>query len=180
MSHRLLTVCFFMFSACRTFQPSVSGTSKLRAQAEITPLLGATANGTVAFTEQAAGIRITGKIEGLPRLSQHGFHVHEKGDCSAPDGSSAGPHFNPAKTEHGAPQNGHAGDLGNIMADNNGIAEIDIFKPGVSLASSDTTFVGHSLIIHAQVDDMQSQPAGAAGARIACGVITEVKAINAP
>jgi len=174
MSRRLFMVSLLTILACRTFQPSVSGSSKLRAQAEVTPLLGATAHGIVVFTEQAAGVRVTGKIEGLPRLTQHGLHVHDKGDCSAPDGSSAGAHFNPTKTEHGAPQNGHAGDLGNIMADNNGVAEIDIFKPGVSLASSETTYKSHSVIIHAQVDDMKSQPAGAAGARIACGVIKEI------
>ena len=116
-------------------------------------------------------MRVVADIEGLTP-GDHGFHVHEFGDCSAPDGTSAGAHFNPTKKPHGAPDNAerHVGDLGNITADESGKAHYDRIDTVIEL-NGENTIVGRSVIVHAKADDFVSQPAGNAGSRIACGVI---------
>jgi Cu-Zn family superoxide dismutase len=145
------------------------------ASAEMAATRGHTANGALAVTADTNGIRIHGAIQGLPPEGEFGFHVHERGDCSAPDASSAGEHFNPANRPHGHPDSAarHAGDMFNLKADAKGIAQVDTVTPGVSLHEGRATDVlGKALVIHAKPDDYASQPAGNSGDRIACGVIT--------
>jgi Cu-Zn family superoxide dismutase len=104
----------------------------------------------------------------------HGFHIHEKGDCSAPDASSAGSHFNPGSKPHGGPSGGdrHGGDLGNLSADNYGTATVKLNVEGISVAQgAPNSIVGRALIVHADADDLKTQPTGNSGKRIACGVI---------
>jgi Cu-Zn family superoxide dismutase len=128
-------------------------------------------HGLVTFTQEDAYIQVSGKISGLTP-GEHAFHVHEFGDCSSADGKSAGPHFNPGHKMHGGPESEqrHVGDLGNIKADDQGNAEIDIKDKIIALYGAHS-IVGRSLIVHAKADDLKSDPAGNAGDRIACAVI---------
>lgn len=142
------------------------------AAAALKPASGSQVSGTVTFTEMPdGGVRVVADISGLtPGI--HGFHIHEKGDCSAPDATSAGGHFNPDHVQHGAPTavSHHAGDLGNINADTSGHALLDSVIKGLTLTGPDS-IVGRGLIVHSAADDLKSQPAGNAGPRVACGVI---------
>src|SRR5450755_1836177 len=141
---------------------TMSGTAKFKA-----------VKGTVEFKETDDGIEVTANIEGLKK-GVHGFHIHEKGDCSAPDAKSAGGHFNPGGHKHGAPDAAehHEGDLGNITAEKDGKGTATLTIKGVTLGDGDTSIVGKGFIIHAKADDLKSQPVGNAGDRVACGVIT--------
>ncbi len=129
--------------------------------------------GTVEFKEVDDGVEVTANIEGLKK-GDHGFHIHEKGDCSAPDAASAGGHFNPSKHKHGAPDAAehHEGDLGNLTADKDGKATKTFTMKGITLGDGETSIVGKGFIIHEKADDMKTQPTGNAGGRVACGVIT--------
>jgi superoxide dismutase, Cu-Zn family len=115
---------------------------------------------------------VSGRITGLSP-GPHGFHIHEKGNCTAPDGSSAGPHFNPGTMKHGGPATDvrHGGDLGNITADAGGVAEFTIAVAGISLGAEPTSVIGRSIIVHAKPDDLKTDPSGSSGARLACGLI---------
>ena len=126
--------------------------------------------GVIHFQVIEDGIEITGQINGLPP-GEHAFHVHEFGDCSSEDGMSAGAHFNPEHKHHGSPEaeQRHVGDLGNIKADDNGRVNLNL-KDRVIQLHGPHSIIGRSLIVHAQRDDF-TDPAGNAGARIACGVI---------
>jgi Cu-Zn family superoxide dismutase len=131
--------------------------------------------GTVTFTSDGDKVKVVAKITGLTP-GEHGFHVHEKGDCSAPDAKSAGGHFNPASVDHGAHDGEvhHAGDLGNITANAEGVAEHEIEVPTSHLsiaADGANNIVGRAVIVHGGVDDLKSQPSGNAGPRVGCGVI---------
>lgn len=129
--------------------------------------------GKVTFTALDHGVRVAGEVRGLTP-GEHGFHIHEKGDCSAPDAASAGGHFNPSNHKHGAPDSAehHEGDAGNITAGADGKATTTITLKGVTLDEGATSIVGKGFIIHEKADDMKTQPTGNAGARVACGVIT--------
>ena len=129
--------------------------------------------GTLTIEKHGEGYLVKGKITGLTP-GEHGFHIHEFGDCSADDGTSAGGHFNPSGHEHGGPQGHHVGDLGNITADKKGVAFIDIKDSSVKLHGKHSV-VGRAFIVHADKDDLSSQPSGAAGKRVACGVIGVAK-----
>ncbi|TWT19306.1 superoxide dismutase family protein [Luteimonas marina] len=144
------------------------------ATAELKPTQGNTAAGTLAFAIVDGGIRVTGEVTGLAPGSEHGFHVHENGDCSAPDATSAGGHFNPAATDHGRVGHGahHAGDSDNIVANDQGVAAVDTLLQGATLGDGEPTeIIGRGVIVHADPDDYATQPTGNAGARLACGVI---------
>ena len=120
-------------------------------------------------------VHIAGDVGGLEPGSSHGFHVHENGDCSAADASSAGGHFNPMTEPHGRMDDGphHAGDVDNIVADAQGVAHVNVHVPGLTLGTGAANDVaGRAIVVHADPDDYHSQPAGNAGKRIACGVIT--------
>ena len=127
--------------------------------------------GIVRFMQMEDGIQITGEITGLTP-GEHAFHVHEFGDCSSEDGMTAGAHFNPEGKHHGGPdaEQRHVGDLGNIKADENGRVTLHMKDKLIQLHGHHS-IIGRSLIVHAQPDDLKSDPAGNAGARIACGVI---------
>ena len=127
--------------------------------------------GTVRFTQESGGVHVQADIEGLTP-GQHGFHVHENGDLSKPDLSSAGGHFNPDHHHHAdrSASERHAGDLGNIEADANGQAKIDFVDPKLQLTGPNA-IIGRAVIVHAKADDLKSQPSGDAGARVAGGVI---------
>ena len=128
--------------------------------------------GTVHFKKEAGGVRVTGTVTGLA-AGNHGFHIHEFGDCSAADFTSAGGHFNPAGNPHAGPKDAkrHEGDMGNIEADASGNAKLDYVDHHISLTNDEQSVIGRSVVVHAKADDLKSQPAGDSGARIACGVI---------
>lgn len=128
--------------------------------------------GTVAFIPEGDGVKIVADVEGLSP-GKHGIHLHEKSDLSSPDLKSAGPHFNPGGKKHGGPdsEEHHAGDLGNIEVDSNGHGHLEIISHDLSIENAGNGVVGHSVIIHANEDDLKSQPAGNSGARIAGGAI---------
>ncbi len=131
--------------------------------------------GTVAFTATPNGLRLHARLHGLPS-GTHGFHLHAIGRCVG-DFKSAGGHFNPAGTAHGFDVAGgpHQGDMPNIHVTSSGLLEIEVFLPGVKLAGPHGLLDedGAALVIHEGADDYASQPSGAAGPRIACGVIGE-------
>jgi superoxide dismutase, Cu-Zn family len=143
------------------------------ASAELRPASGSQVRGRVSFTQAGERVRVTGDVTGHTP-GRKGFHIHEKGDCSAPDAMSAAGHYNPDKAKHGAPGMGHAGDLGNITFDAKGNAHIDQTVSGVSLSrTTPNGIIGRALIVHMQEDDLKTDPTGNAGGRAACGVIRE-------
>lgn len=149
------------------------------AEVELKPTQGSTTAGTVRFKQQDGQLQIDADIAGLAP-GVHGFHLHEKGDCSAPDGTSAGGHFNPAGQQHGGPQNAphHGGDFGNITADASGKAALHLSVPTsqISLdAGAPGNIIGRGMIVHADADDFVTQPTGNAGKRLACGVVVAGK-----
>jgi superoxide dismutase, Cu-Zn family len=146
-----------------------------KATVKLAPTANQTARGEVTFTAESGGVHVVGTFSGLV-YGEHGFHVHEKGDCSAPDGASAGGHFNPGAKPHAAREAAarHAGDLGNLKADPYGLARVDFVDSTLSLSGPDS-IVGKAVIIHEKADDFTTQPTGNAGARHACGVIEAAK-----
>ncbi|MDY6948029.1 MAG: superoxide dismutase family protein [Pseudomonadota bacterium] len=143
------------------------------ASADLSATNGNAVAGQLRFTAEEAGVHVIGTVTGLPPDSRHGIHIHESGDCSAPDASSAGGHFKPLSKPHGAPgRDSHIGDLGNIAANHAGVAYVDVLAPGATLGDSAASDIsGRAVIVHAGADDLKSQPSGDSGARIACGVI---------
>jgi Cu-Zn family superoxide dismutase len=153
--------------------PAASSTVN-HAIANLAAASGSLVSGRLNLLPMGAGVHLSGDIGGLQPGSSHGFHIHEKGDCSAADASSAGGHFNPAMQPHGRAGHGahHAGDSDNLIANASGVAHVDAQVDGVSLGgNAATNIVGRAIIVHAAQDDYSSQPAGNAGARVACGVI---------
>ena len=130
-------------------------------------------HGTVTFTQWGDTVEVYARIEGLAPNSEHGFHIHQNGDISAPDLMSTGGHWDPAgHHHHGAPlaMDVHAGDLGNLRADADGVATLHMMTKAFSL-TKEPSAIGHAVIIHAKVDDFMTQPTGNAGGRVAGGVI---------
>nr|WP_233198614.1 MULTISPECIES: superoxide dismutase family protein [Luteimonas] len=129
------------------------------AMVELQPTAGNQTAGNLAFATVDGRIEVTGSVTGLPAGSEHGFHVHETGDCSAPDGTSAG-------GDH------HAGDSDNITAGDDGVAQVRTWLEGATIGDgAPTDIVGKGVIVHAKADDYTTQPTGDAGDRLACGVI---------
>ncbi|WP_405231142.1 superoxide dismutase family protein [Lentisalinibacter salinarum] len=155
----------------------------LVARAELEPTEGNEARGTVTFSRAAGAVVMDGELMGLPE-GLHGLHIHEKGDCSAPDGTSAGGHFAPDGDPHGSPDSPpaqhHVGDLGNIEANDEGYALVNVVDAEMTLDDGPKSVLGRAVIVHAGADDFETQPTGAAGARLACGVITEVPRTDPP
>ena len=143
----------------------------------LAPASGSLVSGKLNAMPMADGVHFTGEIGGLTRGAAHAIHVHETGNCSAADASSAGGHFNPAATAHGKVGAGahHAGDMDNLTADAQGVARVSVHASGVTLGGGARNIVGRAVIVHAAPDDYRSQPAGNAGARVACGIITAVR-----
>jgi Cu-Zn family superoxide dismutase len=140
--------------------------------ATVYPTAGYTCKGTVRFIKQGEAVRVLADIEGLAPNSKHGFHIHEFGDASKPDGSSAGGHYNPEHHDHALPteQTRHAGDLGNLEANADGRVRLDMVTHNISLTGEHNPIIGRGVIIHADPDD-GGQPTGNAGSRIGIGVI---------
>jgi Cu-Zn family superoxide dismutase len=170
-----LSLCALL-GACAAHAPGSAGAGvagKPAAMAELSPTIGNAAHGTVTFEQKGDAVVARAEVKGLAPGSLHGFHIHETGDCSAPDASSAGAHFDPTVSLHGGPAGElrHGGDLGNLKADANGVARGNVTVGGISVDGGPDRIVGRAVVIHAAADDLTSQPAGNAGGRIACGVI---------
>jgi superoxide dismutase, Cu-Zn family len=144
-----------------------------RANATLQPTKGNKTTGTVDFYQVGNKVRVVGTVNGLVPGREHGFHVHEAGDCSSGDGMSAKGHFNPHGKPHGTPQSAerHAGDMPSLRADASGSARVDTELDIVTVTSGPASVVGRGLIVHADPDDYKTQPTGNAGARLACAVI---------
>lgn len=165
-----LTLLFALtLAACATQTTTLQGPTAL---ATLEGRSGSTATGSVSFREASDGsVTVTIDISGVAP-GTHGFHVHSTGDCSAADATSAGPHFDVGGNPHGAPGTAphHTGDFGNLTADANGRIQTQFTTRSVTVAPGANSVVGKAVILHANADDLTSQPAGNAGARIACGV----------
>jgi len=162
---------------CLVAAPLLAGCASMaasspKASAALAPTAGNAANGSVAFSPNGDRVRVLAKLSGLSP-GAHGFHIHEKGDCSAADGMSAGGHFNPAGKAHGNPASGehHGGDMPMLEADASGNASLDVTLDGISLGEGGNGIVGRAVIVHKDADDFKTQPTGNSGARVACGVI---------
>jgi Cu-Zn family superoxide dismutase len=180
--------CALLLSACagtgdhRTGSPAASSGAKPAASAgtlssataNLSAASGSLASGQLKLMPMGDGVHVTGTIGGLKPNGTHAFHIHEKGDCSAADASSAGGHFNPTGEPHGrasGPRH-HAGDSDNLVANAEGQATVNAHFEGVALGGGGANdVVGKAVVVHADPDDYTSQPAGNAGSRIACGVI---------
>jgi Cu-Zn family superoxide dismutase len=142
-----------------------------KAIAVLHPTKGSNVEGTVTFSKSGDEMKIVADVTGLTP-GKHGFHIHQYGDCSAPDGTSAGGHFNPTNNPHAghdAAQR-HEGDLGNLEADASGKAHLDLTDNMMTM-SGEKSIIGRGVIVHDKADDLKSQPVGNAGGRLACGVV---------
>jgi Cu-Zn family superoxide dismutase len=156
-----------LLSACATMR-----SEKPAAVAELAPTKGNTAKGTVTFTPRGDRVLVTADVSGLAP-GPHGFHIHDKGDCSADDATSAGGHFNPLNKPHAEPttRERHAGDMPMLVADASGNAHLATEIDLATIGAGETNIVGRGLIVHKDADDFKTQPTGNSGARVACGVI---------
>lgn len=164
-----------LVAACAHHAPATPAAAAAPATAfgHLAPTRGNTATGHITFADQGGRVRVSGQVTGLKPNAEHGFHVHETGDCGSPDGMSTGGHYNPDGMPHGQhsmPQH-HAGDLPSLKADANGVARIDAVVMNLGIGSGRADLLGRGLIVHADPDDYRTQPTGNAGARIACAVI---------
>jgi Cu-Zn family superoxide dismutase len=144
------------------------------AVARLEPTKGNATAGTVTFTQKGDKVAVEAKVSGLTP-GGHGFHIHEKGDCSSGDGMSAGGHFNPTGKPHGNPgsPDHHTGDIPMLVADASGNASLSMEVGPMTIGSSATDIVGKAVIVHKDPDDYTTQPTGNSGARLACGVIAK-------
>ena len=144
-----------------------------RATAALQPTKGNKAFGEATFEQAGDKVRVIVFAQGLKPGAEHGFHIHEAGDCSSGDGMSAKGHFNPYGKPHGDPKSAerHAGDLPALKAGKDGRAKVDVTVDVLSIGPGPGNVIGRGLIIHADPDDYKTQPTGNAGARLACGVI---------
>lgn len=129
-------------------------------------------SGQASFTQVGDKVRVVVEVSGAT-AGQHGLHIHETGDCSAPDAKSAGGHFNPHKMDHGSPDKSprHAGDFGNITVGDDGKGKLELTVEQLTVLPGDSSVVGKALVLHEKPDDVTTQPSGNSGARIGCGVI---------
>jgi len=169
----VLVVAGLIIGIQHAAQAGKSSGAPVKAVAVLYPTTGNQVHGTVTFTKVRDGVKVIADINGLSP-GEHGFHIHEFGDCTAFNGKSAGGHFNPDGTPHGAQtataKNRHVGDLGNITAINSGKAHLELVDSMLAFDGAHSV-IGRGVIVHADKDDLTSQPTGAAGSRVACGVI---------
>lgn len=142
-----------------------------RATVQLKPTKGSKTLGEATFEQVGGKVHVFANVHGLKPGQNHGFHIHEVGDCSSGDGMSTKGHFNPSGKPHGKSGSGHAGDLPSLVADKAGRAKLDVQIEGVTVAPGPASIVGLGVIVHADPDDYKTQPTGNAGARIACGVV---------
>jgi Cu-Zn family superoxide dismutase len=157
---------FLSLTGCQLFNETPRAVSIIQAKS------GSSIQGSVNFLQSSDKVQVTGTFSGLVPNSEHGIHIHEIGDCSAIDASSAGGHYNPMGTKHGKHDNStaHAGDMPNLKADQLGNAYYVATLNRFSLLG-DQTILGRSVVLHQDRDDYVSQPAGNSGLRIGCGII---------
>jgi len=157
-------------SACATQNRGPS------ASAQLSPTKGSATSGSVQFTQAGDKVLVKVDIRGLKPNAQHGFHVHEKGDCSSGDGMSTGGHFNPTASSHGAHGQGphHSGDLPSLQADADGNVKTTFESSSISLKGGMSNVIGKGLIVHRDPDDYKTQPTGNSGPRLACAVINTI------
>ncbi|TLZ80773.1 MAG: superoxide dismutase family protein [Methanobacteriota archaeon] len=143
------------------------------AKATLQPIKDSGVKGVATFTQKGDKVQLMADIGGLKPNQEHGFHIHEKGDCNSGDGMGAGGHFNPLGKPHAHPSmpERHAGDMFALKADDYGNATLSIELDVITVTEGPTGIIGRGLIVHAQADDYNTQPTGNAGARVACGVI---------
>ena len=163
----MLLASVLALSACASTPMGPRGVAQLQSTT------GNTASGSVTFTQSGDKVRVSGTVSGLKPNTEHGFHLHEKGDCSSGDGLSAGGHFNPGGQPHGqhSALTHHAGDLPSLVADASGVARFSFESTGISVGSGVTSIIGRGLIVHRDPDDYTTQPTGNSGARLACAVV---------
>ena len=175
---KLIILLVVIVITASSFKQSISTTHINLSAPKITkavcimyPTNGNTASGTIIFTQTEDGIKVVADMQNLTP-GKHGIHIHECGDCTAADATSAGGHFNPKGMKHGSPvtMSCHEGDLGNITADASGKAHLEIVSKMMSF-EGEMSIIGRSVIVHKAEDDLTTQPTGNSGARIACGVI---------
>jgi Cu-Zn family superoxide dismutase len=168
MKHHLAPLAAALVLAACASSPSGP-----RAVAQLQSTTGNTATGTVSFVQGEGKVLVSGEIRGLKPNAEHGFHVHEKGDCSSGDGMSAGGHFNPTGQQHGSHSDmaHHTGDLPSLKADASGAAKFSFESKTIAVGNGTTDIVGKGLIVHRDPDDYKTQPTGNAGPRLACAVI---------
>ena len=156
-----------LLAACASSPPA-----QPTASASLEARSGSGVSGVVSFSARGDKVYVDARVSGLTP-GEHGFHVHEVGDCSAADAMSAKGHFNPAGKPHGHHDGGerHAGDMPNLRADAAGNASYAGELNQLSLGNDANGIIGRSVVIHADPDDYKSQPAGNSGKRVACGVI---------
>jgi Cu-Zn family superoxide dismutase len=142
------------------------------AVAVLLPTAGHNVRGVVRFSPHPEGVALQVRIEGLSQRTRHGFHVHEFGDCSAADASSAGPHYDPTNNAPGRHHHGMQplGDLDDLRADPQGRVEVSFIARRLSLAGATNPILGRALVLHASFED-PTDPMSQAGDRIACGTI---------
>jgi superoxide dismutase, Cu-Zn family len=152
-----------------------SFSQQIKAICVLYPTQGNTASGTITFTKVDGGVKVVADLQGLSK-GKHGMHIHEFGDCSATDGTSAGGHYNPMAMPHSGPMESmrHQGDMGNIEADASGKAHLEYVDKMIDLEGKNS-IMGRSIIIHKGEDDLKTQPTGNSGPRIACGTIGVAK-----
>ena len=168
MKTPLFAAITLALSACAATTESSGPTATVALRAAS----GTKISGNLTFTQVGDQVRVAGEITGHTPGAK-GFHIHDKGDCSAPDAMSAGGHFNPAKAQHGAPGAGHAGDLGNLVFNESGKATVNLTVRGISVnKNASNGIIGRAVIVHVGTDDFKTDPTGNAGGRGACGVIS--------
>lgn len=153
------------------FGTSAFAQEPTKAIAVLHPLKGSNVEGTVTFAKSGNEVKIVADVTGLTP-GKHGFHIHQYGDCSSSDGSSAGGHFNPTNNPHASHDAAqrHEGDMGNLEADASGKAHLELTDNMMTM-SGEKSIIGRGVIVHEKEDDLKSQPVGNAGGRVACGVI---------
>ena len=172
MNKLIFSGALILLSGCAT---QIDGPT---ANARLSPTKGNTTTGIVTFKTIGSKVLVSAEIRGLKPNAEHGFHVHEKGDCSSGDGMSTGGHFNPDGKPHGAHGSGanHVGDLPSLVADMNGNAKLTFETTAITVGSGATDVIGRGLIVHRDPDDYKTQPTGNAGPRLACAVIDKTTA----
>jgi superoxide dismutase, Cu-Zn family len=172
MSRRFVVLAIALLAAgCASLGGQAGAVAHLAPTAAITPN---PTIGKVSFTAIDRGVRVAGEVRGFAPGTEHGFHIHEKGDC-ANNGNASGAHFNPTGGIHGkfAAPGSHAGELPSLVADASGVARFSVDIPSISLTEgAANNVVGRTLVVHRDRDDFTTQPAGNSGPRIACAVIS--------
>ena len=170
-----MKTCSILIASAALLGACASTPSGPIATAQLQPTVGNPTSGNVSFVQIGNKVRVTGEVRGLKPNAEHGFHVHDKGDCSSGDGMSTGGHFNATGAPHGNHGMGthHIGDLPSLKADASGVAKFSFESSTIAVGSGISDIVGRGLIVHRDPDDFKTQPTGNSGPRLACAVIAK-------